>query len=122
MSALLNHPLGDRFLEARISNVSSSISDWISVPANGRIIAAWVTLSAAITSSNAAIALYSGVSSAMTNSTISIIGSGSSAGSVFSATPSANNFVTEGDFIEVRSSGLNSSGAAAGVVTLVLRT
>lgn len=122
MSALANRPLTDRLLHARISNVSSAISDFITVPANGKIIAAWCAVSTGLTSTNAAIAFLSGVSSTITGGTITLVASGSSAGSVFGSTPTGNNFVTEGDFIQVVSSGANSSGNAVGVVTLILRS
>lgn len=79
----VKRPLADKYLNAQILDISTASVCHIAVPADARIVAAYVTLSAAITNTTDVITIKKG-STAI--GTISIAAADSAIGSVHQAT------------------------------------
>ena len=111
--------LNDYFLHAAIADVSTATSTFVPVPDGGKIIKIITALQGAITSVNAGISFEIG-GTAITGGGITVAYSGSAAGDVDTAVPTAANDVLEDGTIEMITNGA-SSGAKKLVVTFVIR-
>ena len=111
--------LNDYFLTANITNISASGSTFVPVPDGGRVIKIITSIKNAISSANAALSWEIG-GTAITGGGITITQSGSAAGDVDTAEPTAANEVLEDGTIEMISDG-GSSTACECVVTFVIR-
>lgn len=111
--------LNDYFLTSAIPDVSTASSTFVNVPDGGRIIKIFTSIKNAITTANAALSFEIG-GTAITGGGITITQSGSAAGDVDTAEPTAANSVNEGQAIEMITDG-GSSTACECVVTFVIR-
>lgn len=108
-----NHKL--RYLTAQIADVSTAASIFIHVPFNGTLKKLHGRLQAAITGANAVITSEkNGV--LITDGGFTVTQSGSAAGDLDTATPSAGNVFEAGDVLEVITDGA-STGAAIEFIT-----
>ena len=111
--------LNDYFLTSKITTISTAGSTFIPVPDGGTIIKILTSFKTAISSANAALPFDFGVV-AVTGGGITVTQSGSAAGDVDTAEPTALNTVSEGGTIEIITDG-GSSTAGECVVTFVIR-
>lgn len=111
--------LNDYFLTAEIEDVSTASSTFVTVPDNGKIIKIFSALQGAISGADAALSFEIG-GTAVTGGGITIANSGSAAGDVDSAEPTAANSINEGEAIEMITDG-SSTGTAKAVITFVIR-
>jgi hypothetical protein len=111
--------LNDYFLTSTIADISTGSSTFVAVPDGGKIIKIITALQGAITSVNAGISFEIG-GTAITGGGITVAYSGSAAGDVDTAVPTAANDVLEDGTIEMITNGA-SSGAKKLVVTFVIR-
>ena len=111
--------LNDYFLTSKITNISTAGSTFVPVPDGGRIIKFFTSIKNAITTANAALSFEIG-GTAVTGGGITVTQSGSAAGDVDTAEPTAENSVNEGQAIEMITDG-GSSTACECVVTFVIR-
>jgi len=111
--------LNDYFLTAKITDISTAGSTFVAVPDGGRIVKIISTIKNAITTADAALSFEIG-GTAVTNGGITITQSGSAAGDVDTASPTAANRVEEDGTIEMISDG-GSSTACECVITFVIR-
>lgn len=112
--------LNDYFLYGEIADVSTAGQIYIPVPDDGKIIKAFSVIDGAIATSDATLTLKIG-GTAVTNGTITITQSGSAAGDVDTAEPTAANAVVEGDAIEVETDGASTNTVKAGICIVVRR-
>ena len=111
--------LNDYFLHAEIADVSTASSTFVPVPDSGKIIKIITSLQGAISGANAAISFEIG-GTAVTGGGITVAHSGSAAGDVDTAEPTAANDVQEDGTIEMITDG-GSTGAKKLNVTFVIR-
>ena len=111
--------LNDYFITAKIADISTASSTFVAVPDGGRIIKIITALQGAITSADAAITFEIG-GTAVTGGGITVANSGSAAGTVDTAEPTALNRVEQDGTIEMITDGA-SSGAKKLCVTFVIR-
>ena len=111
--------LNDYFLTAEIEDVSTASSTFVAVPDGGKIIKIITALQGAISGGDAAITFEIG-GTAVTGGAITVANSGSAAGDVDTATPTAANRVEEDGTIEMITDG-GSTGAKKLLVTFVIR-
>ena len=111
--------LNDYFLHAAIADISAASSTFVPVPDGGKIIKIITALQGAITSVNGGISFEIG-GTAITGGGITVAYSGSAAGDVDTAVPTAANDVLEDGTIEMITNGA-SSGAKKLNVTFVIR-
>ena len=111
--------LNDYFLTAEIEDVSTASSTFVTVPDGGKIIKIFSALQGAISGADAALSFEIG-GTAVTGGGITIANSGSAAGDVDSAEPTAANSINEGEAIEMITDG-GSTGTAKAVITFVIR-
>ena len=111
--------LNDYFLTAEIEDISTASSTFVAVPDGGKIVKIITALQGAISGANAAITFEIG-GTAVTGGAITVAHSGSAAGDVDTAEPTAANSVNEGQAIEMITDG-GSSTACECVVTFVIR-
>ena len=111
--------LNDYFLTSKITTISTAGSTFIPVPDGGTIITIFTAIKIAISSANAALTIEIG-GVAVTGGAITVTQSGSAAGDVDTAEPTALNTVSEGGTIEMITDG-GSSTACECVVTFVIR-
>ena len=111
--------LNDYFLTSKITNISASGSTFVPVPDGGKVIKIFTALQGAIGTANAAITFEIG-GTAITGGGITVTQSGSAAGDVDTATPTAANRVEEGGSIEMITDGASSNTIKL-VVTFVIR-
>jgi len=111
--------LNDYFLTSKITNISTAGSTFVPVPDGGRIIKIFTSIKNAITTANAALSFEIG-GTAITSGGITVTQSGSAAGDVDTAEPTAANSVNEGQAIEMITDG-GSSTTCECVVTFVIR-
>jgi len=111
--------LNDYFITAKIADISTASSTFVAVPDGGKIIKIITALQGAISGGNAAITFELG-GTAVTNGGITVAHSGSAAGTVDSATPTAANEVAEDGTIEMITDG-GSTGAKVLYVTFIIR-
>ena len=111
--------LNDYFLHATIADISTGSSTFVPVPDGGKIIKIITALQGAITSANGGISFEIG-GTAVTGGGITVTQSGSAAGDVDTAEPTAANRVEEGGTIEMITDGA-SSGTKKLNVTFIIR-
>ena len=111
--------LNDYFLTSTIADISTASSTFVPVPDGGKVIKIITALQGAIGTANAAITFEIG-GTAITGGGITVTQSGSAAGDVDTATPTAANRVEEGGSIEMITDG-SSSNTIKLVVTFVIR-
>ena len=111
--------LNDYFLTAEIEDISTASSTFVAVPDGGRIIKIITALQGAIGTANGGISFEIG-GTAITGGRITVTQSGSAAGDVDTAEPTAANRVEEDGSIEMITDG-NSTGAKSLTVTFVIR-
>ena len=111
--------LNDYFVTAEIEDISTASSTFVPIPDGGRVIKIITALQGAITSADAAITFEIG-GTAITGGAITVANSGSAAGTVDTAEPTAANRVEEDGTIEMITDGA-SSGAKILYVTFVIR-
>jgi len=111
--------LNDYFITAEIEDVSTASSTFVTVPDGGKIIKIFSALQGAISGGDAALSFEIG-GTAVTGGGITIANSGSAAGDVDSAEPTAANSINEGEAIEMITDG-GSTGTAKAVITFVIR-
>jgi len=100
--------LNDYFITAEIEDISTASSTFVAVPDGGKIIKIITALQGAISGANAAITFEIG-GTAVTGGAITVAHSGSAAGTVDSAEPTAANNVVEGDFIALATDGASTN-------------
>jgi len=111
--------LNDYFLHAEIADISTASSTFVPVPDSGKIIKIITALQGAISGGDAAISFEIG-GTAVTGGGITVANSGSAAGDIDTAEPTAANQVEEGGSIEMITDG-GSTGAKKLNVTFVIR-
>ena len=111
--------LNDYFIYGEIADVSTASSTFVAVPDSGKIIKIITSLQGAISGANAGVSFEIG-GTAVTGGGITVAHSGSAAGDVDSAEPTAANNVEEGGTIEMITDGA-STGAKKLNVTFVIR-
>ena len=111
--------LNDYFLTSTIADISTASSTFVPVPDGGKVIKIITALQGAIGTANAAITFEIG-GTAITGGAITVTQSGSAAGDVDTAEPTAANEVAEDGTIEMITDGA-SSNAVKLVVTFVIR-
>ena len=111
--------LNDYFLTAKITDISTAGSTFVAIPDGGKIVKIFTSIKNAITTADAALTFEIG-GTAVTGGAITVTQSGSAAGDVDTATPTAANRVEEGEAIEMITDG-GSSTACECVVTFVIR-
>ena len=111
--------LNDYFLTAKITNISAAGSTFVPVPDGGRVIKIITSIKNAISSANAALTWEIG-GTAITGGGITVTQSGSAAGDIDTAEPTALNEVAEGGSIEMITSGAPSNTIVL-YVTFVIR-
>ena len=111
--------LNDYFIYGEIADVSTASSTFVAVPDGGKIIKIITALQGAISGANAGISFEIG-GTAVTGGGITVAHSGSAAGTIASAEPTAANQVEEGGSIEMITDG-GSTGANKLNVTFVIR-
>jgi len=111
--------LNDYFVVAEIEDISTASSTFVSIPDGGRVIKIITALQGAIGTANGGISFEIG-GTAITGGGITVTQSGSAAGNVDSAEPTAANRVEEDGTIEMITDGA-SSNAVKLLVTFVIR-
>lgn len=111
--------LNDYFLTAKITDISTAGSTFVAVPDGGRIVKIITTIKNSISSANAVLSFEIG-GTAVTGGGITVAQSGSAAGTVDTALPTAANRVEEDGTIEMITNG-GSSTACECVVTFIIR-
>lgn len=94
---------------------SSALVYGVPVPVAGTVTKIWSRLNAALTTGNATLTGKIG-STAITNGVVTITQSGSAAGDIDSATPTAANVVAVGDNLSVTVGGTNTGAVRADVI------
>jgi hypothetical protein len=107
-----------RVLTVQLADISADTSAWIVSPCDGYIKEIWSTISAAITGADCTITATIG-STAVTGGVITVTQSGSAAGDVDVCYPTAANYVTKGQVIQLDSGG-ESSTTSIGTFTIVI--
>ena len=111
--------LNDYFITSTIADISTASSTFVPVPDGGRVVKIITALQGAIGTANAAITFEIG-GTAITGGAITVTQSGSAAGDVDTAEPTAANDVAEDGSIEMITDG-SSSNTIKLVVTFVIR-
>ena len=111
--------LNDDFLHAEIADISTASSTFVPVPDSGKIIKIITSLQGAISGGNAGISFEIG-GTAVTGGGITVAHSGSAAGDIDTAEPTAANDIQEGQAIEMLTDG-GATGANKLTVTFVIR-
>ena len=111
--------LNDYFLHAEIADISTASSTFVPVPDSGKIIKIISSLQGAISGGDAGISFEIG-GTAVTGGGITVAHSGSAAGDVDTAEPTAANEVQEDGTIEMITDG-GSTGAKKLNITFVIR-
>ena len=111
--------LNDYFLTSTIADISTASSTFVPVPDGGRVIKIITALQGAIGTANGGITFEIG-GTAITGGGITVAYSGSAAGDVDTAEPTAANEVSEDGTIEMITDGASSNTIKL-VVTFVIR-
>jgi len=111
--------LNDYFITSTIADISTASSTFVPVPDGGRVIKIITALQGAIGTANGAITFEIG-GTAITGGGITVAYSGSAAGDVDTAEPTAANEVLEDGTIEMITDGASSNTIKL-VVTFIIR-
>ena len=111
--------LNDYFITSTIADISTASSTFVPVPDGGRVVKIITALQGAIGTANAAITFEIG-GTAITGGGITVTQSGSAAGDVDTAEPTAANEVADDGTIEMITDGASSNTIKL-VVTFVIR-
>jgi len=111
--------LNDYFLTANILDLDTAGTIYIAVPDGGEIVSVRVALEAAIGTADEDITIKTAQGTVAP--VLTIVENSSSAGDVFSITPTSNNYVAEGETIEIENDGATDTSGVGGMVTLVIR-
>ena len=111
--------LNDYFITSTIADISTASSTFVPVPDGGRVVKIITALQGAIGTANAAITFEIG-GTAITGGGITVAYSGSAAGDVDTAEPTAANEVAEDGTIEMITDGASTNTVKL-VVTFVIR-
>ena len=111
--------LNDYFLTSKITTISTAGSTFVPVPDGGTIIKIFTAIKNAISTANAALTFEIG-GTAITGGGITVTQSGSAAGDIDTAEPTAANEVAEDGSIEMITDGASSNTIKL-VVTFVIR-
>ena len=112
--------LNDYFLTSTIADISTASSTFVPVPDGGKVIKIFTALQGAIGTANAAITFEIG-GTAITGGGITVTQSGSAAGDVDTATPTAANEVAEDGTIEMITDGASSNTNKLNVTFVIRR-
>jgi len=102
------------FLHYRFNNISTASSQWVIPGIAGTITKIQTVLSGAIASADCVMSFEIG-GTPITNGGITITQSGSAAGDIDSATPTANNTITADQAIEMISNGASTNNVNLGI-------
>ena len=111
--------LNDYFLTGKITTISTAGSSFVTAPDSGKIIKIYTTIKNAISSADAALSFEIG-GVAVGGGGITVTQSGSAAGDIDTAEPTAANEVSEDGSIEMITDGASSNTIKL-VVTFVIR-
>ena len=111
--------LNDYFITAKIADISTAWSTFVAIPDGGKVIKIFTAIKNAISTANAALTFEIG-GTAITGGGITVTQSGSAAGDIDTAEPTALNEVSEGGSIEMITSGAPSNTIVL-YVTFVIR-
>ena len=111
--------LNDYFITATIADISTASSTFVAIPDGGKVIKILTALQGAIGTANGGITFEIG-GTAITGGGITVTQSGSAAGDIDTATPTAANRVEEDGSIEMITDGASSNTIKL-VVTFVIR-
>ena len=112
--------LNDYFLTSTIADISTASSTFVPVPDGGKVIKIFTALQGAIGTANAAITFEIG-GTAITGGGITVTQSGSAAGDIDTATPTAANEVAEDGSIEMITDGASSNTIKLNVTFVIRR-
>ena len=112
--------LNDYFLHAAIADISTASSTFVPVPDSGKIIKIITALQGASGTANGGITFEIG-GTAITGGGITVTQSGSAAGDVDTAEPTALNDVLEGGTIEMLTDGASSNAVKLNVTFIIRR-
>ena len=112
--------LNDYFLTSKITTISTAGSTFVPVPDGGTIIKIFTAIKNAISSANAALTFEIG-GVAVTGGGITVTQSGSAAGDVDTAEPTAANEVAEDGTIEMITDGASSNTIKLNVTFVIRR-
>lgn len=113
-------PLDIMPVYAKIEDVSTAGQVYVVAPTDGEIVKVYSALNAAIAMANAAITTKI-AGTAITGGGITITQSGSAAGDVDSAEPTAANYVKEGQVIEIETDGASTNTVSVDFTILISR-
>ena len=117
----MSTPLSQKYLNVLLSDVSTAGSAYVVAPSTGYIKKIYSVINGAIATANAAITTeINGI--AVTGGALTITQSGSAAGDVDSATPTAANFVKAGDVTEVITDGASTNTISANFTFVIEET
>ena len=112
--------LNDYFLHAAIADISTASSTFVPVPDGGKVIKIITALQGAIGTANAAITFEIG-GVAITGGAITVTQSGSAAGDIDTAEPTAANEVAEDGTIEMITDGASANTVKLNVTFVIRR-
>ena len=112
--------LNDYFLHAAIADISTASSTFVPVPDGGKVIKIITALQGAIGTANGGITFEIG-GTAITGGGITVTQSGSAAGDVDTAEPTAANEVAEDGTIEMITDGASSNAVKLNVTFVIRR-
>jgi hypothetical protein len=112
--------LNDYFLTARLADVSAASSVNIAVPDDGKIIEIISVLGGTITTANSAVTTSIN-GTTVTGGGFTVTASGSAAGDIDTAEPTALNNVKENDYITITSDGGSSTSQPIDVTVIIRR-
>ena len=111
--------LNDYFITSTIADISTASSTFVAIPDGGKVIKILTALQGAIGTANGGITFEIG-GTAITGGGITVTQSGSAAGDIDTAEPTAANEVAEGGSIEMITDGASATACEC-VVTFVIR-